>query len=239
MRRKVFAAAAGVAGVVGAVVVDERIVRPWQESWGATEEERRLALPGDDLVAEPAEQVTRAITIDAPPEDVWPWLVQLGADRGGFYSYDVLENLFGLEVHSADVIVEEWQDLAVGDLVAATRSRAGGWYVAEIRPVEALVLQVADVAAGRPVRRGDPAGWEFTWTFALRPMPDARTRLLVRERVGFGKRAMRLAMAPVGMISFVMTRRMLLGIRERAERRRSRTSGPLGTGTGSACPRRR
>ncbi|UDY35877.1 hypothetical protein [Dermatobacter hominis] len=199
----------------------ERLVRPWQEGWGATDQERSLPLPGDDLVEDPADQVTRAITIDADPEQVWPWLVQLGADRGGFYSYDWLENLFGLHVHTADVVVEEWQDLAVGDLVAAVRSRAGGWFVAEIRPAEALVLQVADVAAGRPVRRDDPAGWEFTWTFVLRPLPDGRTRLLVRERVAFGRSAMRLAMAPVGLVSFMMTRRMLIGVRERAERLRS------------------
>jgi hypothetical protein len=204
---------------LGALVVAyERWGKPWQERWGATAEEQALALPGDDLVAEPAQQVTRAVSIDAPPHAVWPWLVQLGADRGGFYSYDVLENLFGLRVHSEDTVVEEWQGLAVGDLVAANRARTGGWYVVAFLPDEALVMQVADLRAGRPVRRDDRVGWEFQWTFALRPTPDGGTRLLVRERVAFGRPLMRWAMAPVGLVSFVMTRRMLLGIKERAER---------------------
>jgi hypothetical protein len=219
MRPKLLAAAA--VGAVGTVIAYERIVRPWQERWGATDAEVVLPLPGDDVVSEPAGQITRAITIDAAPEDVWPWLMQIGADRGGFYSYDALENLFGLQVHSADEVVPEWQQLAVGDLVTAIRSGAGGWYVADLRPEEALVLQVADVAAGRPARRDDPAGWEFSWTFALRPTLDGRTRLLIRERVAFGRRRTRVAMAPVGLVSFVMTRKMLLGIRRRVERARS------------------
>jgi hypothetical protein len=94
--------------------------------------------------------------------------------------------------------------------------------VMESRPDEALVLLTANVKAGRPVRRDDAAGWEFLWTFALRPGEGGTTRLLVRERVAFGKGLMRLAMAPVGVVSFVMTRKMLLGIKERAEGARRR-----------------
>lgn len=202
---------------VGATVAYRQVLRPWQERWGASEDEVRRVLPGDDLVAEPASQVTRAITIDAEPGDVWPWIVQLGADRGGFYSYDWLENLFGLQVHSADRIVDDWQDLAVADVIAATRSGAGGWYVAVLRPPEVMVLQLADLKAGRAVRREDPAGWEFAWTFSLEPADGARTRLVVRERVAFRTTAVRVAMAPFGLVSFVMTRKMLLGIRNRVE----------------------
>ncbi len=211
----------------GAGVAYVRVLQPWHERWGASDAELGLPLPGDDTVVEPAGQITRAITIDAPPEAVWPWIVQLGADRGGFYSYDTLENLFGLQVHSADRIVDEWQDLAVGDLVTAIRSGAGGWLVAEIRPCEALVLQVANVAENRPARRDDPGGWEFSWIFALRPDGVGRTRLLVRERVAFGAPLMRAAMAPVGLVSFVMTRKMLLGIKERAEREQRNASPTL------------
>lgn len=174
-------------------------------------------LPGDDLVAEPADQITRAITIDAPREAVWPWIVQIGADRGGFYSYDLLENLFGLDIHSADQIVEEWQDLAVGDVVAADRKGSGGWYVMELRPNDALVLKVADLATGRPMRRDQQLRWEFLWTFAVRDAAGGGTRLLIRERVAFDSWLTRWLMAPVGLASFVMTRRMLLGIRSRAE----------------------
>jgi hypothetical protein len=186
--------------------------------WGATEAEGRQPLPGDGFVAAPASQITRAITINAPPAKVWPWIVQMGADRGGFYSYDWLENLFGLRIHSADRVVEAWQQLRVDDVVYAIRNRAGGWYVVDVWPNEALILKVADLKSGRPTRRDDPAGWEFLWTFALQDLGDGRTRLLIRERVAFGKAKMRWLMKPVGPVSALMTRRMLLGIKKRAER---------------------
>jgi hypothetical protein len=208
---------ATVAALAASAVVYRRWVGPWQQRWGATDAECIDPLPGDDLVDEPAAQVTRAVTIDAPPEEVWPWVVQLGADRGGFYSYDWLENLFGLGIHSADRVVGEWQGLGVGDIVAADRDRTGGWVVAELRPREALCLLVADVGTRRAVRRDEGARWEFLWTFALRDAPGGATRLLVRERTAFGSVLSRVAMAPVGLVSFVMSRRMLLGIKERAE----------------------
>lgn len=214
MKKGVLAAAAA----VGAYV---RLVKPWHERWGATDDEVAAALPGDDLVAAPAAQVTRAITIDARPEAVWPWIVQLGADRGGFYSYDWLENLFGLDIHSADEVVPEWQDRRVGDLVHANRSGTGGWYVVDMRPGEALVLKMANVEAGRPLRRDEELRWEFLWTFALHPLGVTRTRLLVRERVAFGSPVTRALMSPFGLVSFVMTRRMMLGIRTRAHGVRS------------------
>jgi hypothetical protein len=206
----------GLAATAG-VIAYERFGRSRQERWGATDDEVAAPLVGDEHVTEPAMQVTRAITIDAPPAAVWPWVAQLGADRGGFYSYDRLENLFGLGIHSADHVVEEWQDVHVGDIVYASRSRTGGWLVVECRPGEALVLQVADVASRRPLGRDEKLGWEFLWTFALVGTEDGRTRLLVRERVAFTNPVTRILMAPVGLVSFVMTRRMLLGIRSRAE----------------------
>jgi hypothetical protein len=193
------------------------VVGPWQRSWGATEVELEAALPGDDLTAEPADQITRAMTIDAPAEQVWPWLVQLGADRGGFYSYDWIEDLFGLRIHSATEIVPEWQDLQVGDLVYADRARSGGWVVVDLVPDRALVMKVADVATRQPVGRDEGLGWEFQWTFALQPRGDGTTRLLVRERVAFGRRWFGVLMTPVGLVSFLMTRKMLRGIKERAE----------------------
>ncbi len=217
MRRRTVGTIAGLVVPVVGFLGYRRAGRAVVETWGATDDELQRRLPGDELVAEPAAQVTRAITIDAPPERVWPWVVQLGADRGGFYSYDWLENLFGLGIHSAERIVPAWQDLHVGDLVAANRKRSGGWLVAEVRPNEALVLQVADVNARRPLQRAEHR-WEFTWIFALAPEPGGRTRLIVRERTGFGSRLVEAAMSPVGLVSFVMTRRMLQGIKERAER---------------------
>ncbi|MFI5625830.1 hypothetical protein ACIA03_20355 [Nocardioides sp. NPDC051685] len=204
----------------------ERLVKPWQESWGARPEEKAMDLPGDDQVAEPATTVTRAITIDAAPEEVWPWLVQIGADRAGFYSYAWAENLIGLHIRNADRIEPAWQQLSVGDTVYADRGRTGGWTVVDLVPGEALVLRLADVSTGRPVSRRDPAApgigpvldWEFAWIFALLPEPHGRTRLLIRERVGHGSTSARVLLAPLGQVSFVMTRKMLLGIKERAER---------------------
>ena len=119
-----------------------------------------MSLPGDDLVPDPAEQNTRAIEIDAEPSSVWPWIIQIGADRGGFYSYEWLENLFGLGIHNSDVVVNQWQHRTVGDLVFADAKGSGGWYVMEVRPGEALVLQIGDVRAGRPIhpRRAVPLG---------------------------------------------------------------------------------
>jgi hypothetical protein len=203
------------------VVAYERWAKPWHQRWGATPEELTARLPGDEHVAEPATQITRAITIEAPPEAVWPWIVQLGADRGGFYSYDWLENLFGLGIHSASDIVAAWQDLRVGDTVYANRARTGGWYVMDLHPAQALVLKIADLNAGRPVRRDEQLGWEFLWTFALRPdrqrATPGSTRLLVRERTAFDHALTRTLMGPVGIVSFVMTRRMMLGIKALAE----------------------
>lgn len=208
---------AGVALVAASGIAYERWFEPWQQRWGATEEETRLALPGDELVVDPAEQATRAVTVDATPDQVWPWLVQLGADRAGFYSYDWLENLIGLDIHSAETVEATWQDLQVGDVVYASRDRSAGWYVMELRPREALVLQVANLAAGRPLRRDEQLKWEFLWTFALRPTDAGTTRLLVRERTAFDSSVTRAMMTPMGLASFVMTRRMMLGIKARAE----------------------
>jgi hypothetical protein len=207
---------------VAAAIVGWKLFDPWQRHWGATRAEATGALPGDELTAGPVEQCTRAIAVVAPPERVWPWLVQMGADRGGFYSYDWLENLFGLHIHNADRIVPDWQQLAAGDMVWANRARTGGWVVELVVPGEAVVMKVADAATGRAVTRSEGVGFEFQWTFALRPTPDGGTRLLIRERTAFGRRSTRLLMTPVGPVSFLMTRKMLDGIRRRAERSHSR-----------------
>lgn len=216
MRRSV-AIAGAVTAAGAAALTGWRRFDPWQRDWGATPEEARAALPGDELTVEPDEQCTRAIMIAAPPDHIWPWLVQMGADRGGFYSYDWLENLFGLGIHNTDTIVAEWQQLAVGDMVWANRTRTGGWVVERIVPKEALVLKTADAATGRAASRTDRVGFEFLWTFALQPAPGGGTRLLIRERVAFGRRLTRWLMAPVGPVSFLMTRKMLRSIRQRAE----------------------
>jgi hypothetical protein len=204
-------------GLGATAFVGYRLVRPWQQRWGATGEEVNEALPGDDLISEAAGQITRAITIAAPREVVWSWLVQLGADRGGFYSYDWLEDLFGLGIHSTDDIVPEWQERAVGDVVYGDAARRGGWYVMDLQPARALVLQTANLKKGRPASCAEGAPMEFTWTFVLHEVSDGTTRLLVRERVAFANGFWRYLLSPLGSVSFVMTQKMMRGIKQRTE----------------------
>lgn len=222
MRRAVLISAVGLA----ATAAWRGVFTPWQRNWGATEEEVAMSLPGDELTPPPVEQNTRAITIAASPEQVWPWLVQMGADRGGFYSYAWLENLFGLKIHNADRIVDDWQQLALGDWVWGARNRSAGWIVELLEPNVALATKTADPKLGRTASRDEGLGFEFQWTFALRPAPLGTTRLLIRERTAYGRRLTRWLMAPAGLVSFVMTRKMLDGIRVRAESDTKTTAPP-------------
>lgn len=178
--------------------------------WGATTEEVAAALPGDDLVPHPDLVSTRAITVHAAPEDVWPWVVQLGQGRGGFYSYDVLENLVGCDIHSADEVVEEWQHLAVGDRVNLAPQVA--LEAAEVIPGSALVLR------GAAMPNDAPSPYDFAWAFVLRPAPGGGTRLVVRERYAYLRRWAVLMVEPVEWVSMLMSQKMLRGIRDRAER---------------------
>jgi hypothetical protein len=202
---------------VGSTILYRRVLKPWHERWGASDEEVELTLPGDELITDAASQVTRAISIDAPAEDVWPWLIQLGADRGGFYSYDWLEDLFGLGIHSAKDIVPEWQGREVGDLVYGDSKGRGGWYVMDVQPNRALVLQTADLKHARPASCNGGAPMEFTWAFVLSEETHGTTRLLVRERVAFRNDFIRSVIGPVGLVSFFMSQKMMGEIKRRAE----------------------
>jgi hypothetical protein len=187
-------------------------VRPRQMTWGATPEEADSALPGDDLIAEADLISTRCIDIQATPDTVWPWIAQLGQGRGGLYSYDFAENLVGCDIHSADRIVKEWQHVEVGDQVRLAPEIALD--VAEVRPGGALVLLGGVPVAGT---RG-PMPYDFSWAFVVRDGADGGTRLIVRERYGYTSWWAPLLVEPVEAVSFVMTRKMLRGIKERAER---------------------
>jgi hypothetical protein len=209
--RPLAAALAAGAVVVGvAAALDPRLRR-----WGATQEETRRTLPGDELVADPTFASTRAITIDASPASVWPWLVQMGQGRGGLYSYDRLENLFGLDIHSAGRIVPELQRLEVGDRVSLGK----GAYLAvhALDPERTLVLRHPD---------GD-----WSWVFVLDPQHGGRTRLIVRNRwtTARASSAVRAGMKLTETIGFAMERKMLHGIKARAE---------TGSGAGPALPGR-
>ena len=198
-----------VTATAAAVVAYVLLARPRQLRWGTTDQESSGSLPGDDLVSSPDLSATRAITVRAPADRVWPWIAQLGQGRGGFYSYDVLENLVGCAIHSADRILPEWQAVAVGDEVRLHPEMP--LMVAALEPGRALVLR-----GGVPM--GDTAPpYDFTWAFALREQPDGTTRLLVRERYAYTQWWSPLLVEPVEAVSFVMSQKMLRSIRDRAE----------------------
>jgi len=203
-QRPMLAALMAVAGAVG---LYRWIVQPRMYTWGATAEEVGAVLPGDELVEPGAPRTTRAITVDAPPEAVWPWLAQIGEGRGGFYSYDCLERIAGARIHNAKTIHPEWQELAVGDTVWLARryGQNASQVVAAVEPGSHLVLMSA--ADFDRVQRGEKAFG--SWAFYLRPQ-GTRTRLLARGTGG-----------TVGITSFdiphfVMERGTLHGIRNRA-----------------------
>lgn len=197
---------------VALTLLSAPLSRRWYNRWGATPEECRRELPGDELVPAPRLEYTHAITIQAPPAAVWPWLVQIGQGRGGLYSYDGLENLIGCEMHSAERILPEFQTLNPGDLVlfGPAEKNFPGQVVLEVQPERALVM-----CALNPVTR--QAEKSATWVFVLEEAAGA-TRLLVRGRNGYAPGfANALMWHIVEPISFVMERRMLRGIKARAE----------------------
>lgn len=191
--------------------------RPWYLNWGATDEERRRVLPGDEILANPAAPQTRAITIGAPVERVWPWLAQLGQDRGGFYSYDLLENLVGCEMPTRDHLRPDRQSWELGDkLWMYPPRKAGGIGFATLR---AMVPGRALAFGTRRV--GTPAGAveDGVWSFAVEPVDAGATRLLVRgqgevARGWLGTAFDRSIFEP---LHFVMERRMMIGIKQLAE----------------------
>ena len=192
------------------------VLRTWMLHFGATEAELDAPLPGDDLIPSPDLVATRVVGIAAAPEDVWPWVAQLGQGRGGFYSYDRLENLVGCDVHSAERVEEQWQDVRVGDPFRLHPDVA--LEVAAVEPGKALVVRGAVGAAGGTAAAGSTPPYDFTWTFALRRSRDGRTRLLVRERYGYTRRSAALLVEPVAVVSFLMTQKMLRTLRDRVER---------------------
>lgn len=184
-------------------------VRRWFNRWGATPFEVIRVMPGDKVIAEPTNSAMQAVTVDAPPEDVWPWLVQIGYQRGGLYSYDWLDRLFGfLDRPSAKTVLPDFQHLEVGDKIPWGH----GDYltVSAIDPTRSLVLDY---------KEGE---MEWVWQFELQPIGSNRTRLITRGTEHFPEGAVwRLGLVVMEPAAFIMTRRMLLGVKERAEALRS------------------
>lgn len=196
---------------IGVHLVLGPALRRWRTRWGASDEELRRTLPGDELVPHPRWSYTRAITIRAPRSAVWPWLVQIGQRRGGFYSYEALENLVGCDIHNVRELRPELQRLQVGDTVRMHRSGYGP-RVTHLEPERSLVL------GGPP----DADGSRITWSFHLLDGPPGTVRFVERGRHQPGRGALaRLLVGPylVEPISFVMSRKMLRTIRALAETR--------------------
>lgn len=180
-------------------------VRPWMRRWGATGEEIARPMPGDELVPSPRHRSTRAITIRARPEEIWPWLVQMGNGRGGLYSIDVLDRLLGvIEAPSAERVLAEWQDLRPGDVIPI--GGTPGWPVHAVERDRSLVLRI---------EHGEAL---VTQSWGLYPVDGETTRLVLRVR-GAASPGIRSAalVAVIEPQELVMVRAQLLGIRRRAE----------------------
>jgi hypothetical protein len=170
-------------------------------TWGATKEEAGARLPGDELLADADGVATRAIEIDAPASAVWPWLAQMGpAPRGGAYTYDWIENLFGLNMHSVDRVLAEFQHPQAGETIGVGSNRMR---LERVEPESVLAL------------RSEDGNW--VWSFVLRGN-NGSTRLISRNRFRLPTRAARIGMLAMEPGSLVMERKMLLGIKERAEK---------------------
>ena len=201
------------AGVAVAGVIYSLFVRPWHLRWGATEDETEMPLPGDDVKPNAGICVTHAVTVDAPPEKLWQWLIQIGQGRGGFFSYDFIENLFGLEIHNLYQLRPELQELKKGDWVRSAPEgwlggrfeNKAGWFVAGIQKERFLVLR-------DEIEHG-------SWSFVLKQIPENKTRFIIRAR---GDRPVGLLrwMLHLGLFEpahFMMERKMMLNLKELAE----------------------
>jgi hypothetical protein len=188
------------------------VARRYYLNWGTTKEECRMSLPGDDLVNPPVVETTEGVWIDAPAGGVWPWLVQIGQDRGGLYTYQTVENLIGLDYHNADRIHPEWQRLAPGDLI---RLAPKGWMGLR----DGIVLTLVDVIEQQSlVLRTMPRDlWDAVWTFHVIPHWEDRCRLLIRTRIQLRHPGEVFAAELAGPAKALMTRGILLGIKRRAE----------------------
>ncbi|GGG25312.1 hypothetical protein GCM10007304_43950 [Rhodococcoides trifolii] len=191
---------ATVIGAASAAVFYAAAIRPWQLNWGATAHEASRPLLGDDLVPHPTLRATRAVTVLATPEDIWPWLLQVGTGRAGWYSYDLIDN-FGRP--SARTIVPRLQHLDVGDIVPLTPAGRTGFTVERLLPPRTMVWSTR---------------YDTTWTWQLEPQRDGSTRILSRVRFRLHPSAVSVAIGlAMEFGDGIMVRKMLLNIRSRAE----------------------
>ena len=186
-------------------------LRPWYSSWGTTRSERQMVMIGDPPLGESHFRIDHAVTINAPADSVWPWLVQIGQDRGGFYSYDWLERTFGARIRNANAVVPAWQTRNIGDKVRAVQptflggilGNDLGWKITQLEPGRAIVLE----------------NWG---AFVVDPIDAKSSRLHIRTRGPGVPTVAGIALSPISLLTFepahfIMERGMLLGIKKRAE----------------------
>jgi hypothetical protein len=206
--------AAALAGLVGLYAL---LARPWMQRWGATDAELAARLPGDELVPQAHGQETRAITIGAPAATVWAWVAQIGQDRGGFYSYQALENVVGCEMPNVQRLVPALQRWKVGDKLWMYPPRkaggAGHATLAAFEPGRALAF------ATRQIGTSPAAPPDASWTFVVEPIDERSSRLIFRGRGSGGLRFVPAAIT-LGMFEpmhFAMERRTMTSVKELAE----------------------
>ena len=195
-------------------------VRPRIVRWGATEDEVNSTYPGAGMVPDATRSATMAVTIDAPPSRIWPWLIQMGVDRAGWYSWDFLDN-FGRP--SSDYIYPAWQDVSVGDRFVAKPDGSEWWEVAALEPERFLSLRMTLDLRGREF---DPRGprprfyTDSTWSFLLNELPDNRTRLVVSGYWSFRPRWLQpiLSCLVIEPTHWIMQTRQFANLKRRAER---------------------
>ncbi len=204
------------------------IIRPWYKSWGSKGFESEISLPGDEQMLSPKVIVNRSIQISAPPEKVWSWLIQIGYQRAGWYSYDSLENAVGVaefvDGHSSTRIIPELQTLQVGDSIPAAPEPYLKFEVIHLSSPESMVLEAhINPITGKNLNEKEKSSgiWmRQIWSFYLAETQDRNTHLIVRSRIDYGPE---LIMKPLSWFiiepaHFIMEQKMLKGIKYRAEK---------------------
>jgi hypothetical protein len=215
-------ALAGVISLVAAVHV--LVIRPWMLKWGSRADEQARPLPGDDIKPDAKYVTTRAATIQAPPAAVWPWLIQMGQDRAGFYTHNWVERLLRSGIPDTAEIRSEWQHIEVGDLVRTNRDIGGkpmGWPVVAVDPGRSLVVTSKSMPAG-------------TYAFVLDPIDGAASRLIVRDRARWKWWEWPFATFVYEPLHAYMETGLISGVKQRAERATSRQAPEPVTADGRA-----
>jgi hypothetical protein len=183
------------------------VIRPWMLRWGSTVEERTRPLPGDDIEADATYVTTRAATINAPAETIWPWLVQMGQDRAGFYTHNWVERLLQSGIPDTSEIRREWQHIEVGNLMRTNRDIGGkpmGWPVAAVDAGHSLVVTSKSMPAG-------------TYAFVVEPIDRNTSRLIVRDRARWRWSEWLFVVLLYEPLHAYMETGLITGVRRRAE----------------------